>query len=62
MIIRNQDLENEKDNTNPTDYMIVDVPPNNLKTSNTSSQVDLISQPFLISPFRNPRGDDLNLA
>jgi hypothetical protein len=26
MIIRNQDLENEKDNMNPTDYMIVDVP------------------------------------
>lgn len=57
--IRNRDMEDDENNIDPTDCMILDGPPQNLKTSNTSSDVELISQSYILSPSVNPTNDDL---
>lgn len=57
--IRNRDMEDDENNIDPTDCMILDGPPQNLKTSNTSSDVELISQSYILSPCVNPTNDDL---
>ena len=57
--IRNRDLDDDETNTDPTDCMIVERPPNKPKASNSSSQVELISQSFILSPFVTPTNDDL---
>ena len=57
--IRNRDIEDDENNIDPTECMILDRPPKNFKTSNTSGEVELISQSFLLSPSVNPTNDDL---
>lgn len=57
--IRNRDIEDDEDNTDPTDCMILEGPPENLKPSSTSSEVELMSQSFILSPSLNPTNDDL---
>lgn len=57
--IRNRDMEDDENNIDPTDCMILDGPPQNLKTSNTSSDVEFISQSYILSPSVNPTNDDL---
>ena len=57
--IRNRDIEDDEDKTDPTDCMILETPPENLKPSNTSSQVELISQSFILSASLIPTNDDL---
>ena len=57
--IRNRDMEDDENNIDPTDCMILDGPPQNLKTSNTSLDVELISQSYILSPSVNPTNDDL---
>ena len=57
--IRNRDMEDDENNIDPTDCMILDRPPQNLKTSNTSLDVELISQSYILSPSVNPTNDDL---
>ena len=57
--IRNRDLDDDETNTDPIDCMIVERPPNKLKASNSSSQVEHISQPFILSPIVTPTNDDL---
>lgn len=57
--IRNRDMEDDENNIDPTDCMILDGPPQNLKTSNTSLDVELISQSYILSPCVNPTNDDL---
>ncbi|KAE8815056.1 hypothetical protein D1007_07559 [Hordeum vulgare] len=57
--IRNRDMEDDENNIDPTDCMLLDGPPQNLKTSNTSSDVELISQSYILSPSVNPTNDDL---
>jgi hypothetical protein len=44
--MRNQDLDDEESNIDPTDYMIVPRPPNKTKFSNPSSTVELTSPSF----------------
>ena len=57
--IRNRDMEDDEDNTDPTECMILDRPPENFKTSNTSGEVKLISRSFILSPSVNPTNGDL---
>ena len=57
--IRNRDLDDDETNTDSTDCMIVERPPNKPKASNSSSQVELISQSFILSPSVTPTNDDL---
>ena len=57
--IRNRDLADDESNTDPMDCMIVDRPPKKPKSSNSSSEVELISQSFLLSPSVNVTHDDL---
>ena len=57
--IRNRDMEDDDNNTNPTECMILDTPPENFKTSNTSTDVELISRSFILSLSVNPTNDDL---
>lgn len=57
--IRNRDMEDDEINIDPTDCMILDGRPHNLKTSNTSLDVELISQSYILSPCVNPTNDDL---
>ena len=57
--IRNRDMDDDETNTDPNDCMIVERPPNKPKASNSSSQVELISQSFILSPFVTPTNDDL---
>ena len=59
--IRNRDLDDDETNTDPTDCMIVERPPNKPKASNSWSQVELtiMSQSFILSPFVTPTNDDL---
>jgi hypothetical protein len=56
--IRNRDIEDDENNTDPTDCMILEGPPENLKPSNTSSEVEL-SQSFILSSSLHPTNDDL---
>ena len=57
--IRNRDLDDDEINTDPTDCMIVERPPNKPKASISSSQVELILQSFILSPSVTPTNDDL---
>uniref|UniRef100_M8CGP4 Ubiquitin-like protease family profile domain-containing protein n=1 Tax=Aegilops tauschii TaxID=37682 RepID=M8CGP4_AEGTA len=57
--IRNRDLDDDETNTDPTDCMIVERPPNKPKASISSSQVELILQSFILSPSVTPTNDDL---
>ena len=57
--IRNRDLDDDETNTDPTDCMIVERPPNKPKASNSSSQVEHMSQSFILSLFVTPTKDDL---
>lgn len=57
--IRNRDFERDKNNTDPTDCMILDSPPKNFKKLNTILEDELISQSFILSPSIKPTNDDL---
>ncbi|KAM0837799.1 hypothetical protein ACQ4PT_061397 [Festuca glaucescens] len=58
--IRNRDLKDDEDHTfDPTDCVIVDGPPKNIKTSKLSSEIGFISQSLLLSPSVNPTDEDL---
>ena len=57
--IRNRDMKDDEKNADPTDCMILDSPPENFKTLNTSSPVELISQSFILSSSINPTNNDL---
>uniref|UniRef100_A0A8R7UEJ0 Uncharacterized protein n=1 Tax=Triticum urartu TaxID=4572 RepID=A0A8R7UEJ0_TRIUA len=57
--IRNRDMKEDDNNTDATECMILDRPPENFKTSNTSTEVELISRLFILLPSVNPTNDDL---
>jgi hypothetical protein len=58
--IRNRDLKDDEDHTfDPTDCIIVDGPPKNIKASKLSSEIGFISQSLLLSPSVNPTDEDL---
>jgi len=60
--IRNRGFEDDKSKGNkgyPADCMIVDKPSKKLKTVNISSEVEYISQPWILSPSSNPTDDEL---
>ena len=60
--IRNRIFDDDDDderNPDPTDCVIVDRPSKKLKTSDSSSQVELTSQSFLHLPSANLSNEDL---
>ena len=56
---RNFDDDDDESKSDPTDCMIVDGPSKKLKTSNSSPQFELTSQPFLHLPSANLSNEDL---
>ncbi|CAM0912474.1 unnamed protein product [Alopecurus aequalis] len=58
--IRNRQLkDDEETNMDPKDCVILDRPPKKLKTANSSSKVELLSQSLVVSPSFNPTNSDL---
>ena len=57
--IRNREMQDDRNNIDPTDCMILNGLLKNLKTLNTLSEVKLFSQLFLLSSSANPANDDL---
>jgi hypothetical protein len=58
--ITNLDLKDDEDQIfDPTDCVIMDGPPTNIKTFKLSSEIGFISQLLLMSPSANPTDEDL---
>nr|XP_051190676.1 uncharacterized protein LOC127304002 [Lolium perenne] len=58
--IRNRDLKDDEEQTfDPTDCVIVDGPPKNIKTSKLASEIGFISQSLLLLPSANPTDQEL---
>ena len=60
--VRNRGFQDDKRKENkgkPTDCMIIDKPSKKIKTLNISSEVEVISQSWILSPSSNPTDDEL---
>ena len=58
--IRNRDLKDDEEQIfDPTDCVIVDGPPKNIKTSKLASEIGFISQSLLHDPSANPTDQEL---
>jgi hypothetical protein len=58
--IRNRDLKDDEEQIfDPTDCVIVDGPPKNIKTSKLASEIGFISQSLLHVPSANPTDQEL---